>query len=745
MNATPKRHSVYDEYFDAQRDDEFSVIDLGPGALTYAHLVEQVFLVPTDYIRRLGTDSTITWEMMMAAAWEALTPMARHGVGPALGAQTLAALGGNPQRAAASPRRHVRLILTALDGFRGRNLPRHEGRAYVELGRALVGFRRIPDAMTAYQRGRALLESVGDDHGLRAAHARLAALMSRLGLYEQALLHAEAGQRVGERLTGEPGGQLPVGHVHFTEFLHDQRVRALTRIGFVDEAEAALGAWRREGGHLGNSFDLLAATAELRVRQERITEGLDAYMRAIDARFAHLDTVTLPGRTHYLENSVTLFGRAVGSALHIGRPDLAVGVLAAMATRRPVRPDDAPPPVAADALRNIDAQVSELARRATGAAVARDHATLFDHNDRARALLETRDTLLHETGRNESPGRTTVEELAFTIPRAVGPGELALAYGRDDLGRVIVFAVHDGTVRHLPLDLSADEVAELTALAHDECVRRTGTDSVHRLGEAVLEPVADLLETASRVYVTAHGVLEDFPFHAAPFRGRPLVVSAEVRALPSLAPLGSNGGRRGPLAGGSPKAVVAAVRQPRYELLPELPALRAEAAAVRAAFPHTTGLYDDQATAGATLDALGTADVLHIAGHASFEPAQPNMARILLADRPLFAFEIACAPRAPRLVNLSGCRTGAERRTLGGEGEGLAAAFLAAGTETVVAPLWPVRDDAALAFNEALYGQLAAPGVGLAQATRRAQLAVMADPRFAHPGLWGAFTVLGSL
>lgn len=746
MNGEPERESVYDEYLRTHPGGDLSVVDLGPMALTLVHLVEPKFLVPTAYVRNVQVNSTMSWDMMMAAAWEAVEPMARDGLGPALGAQVIAALGGNPQRAEVDPRRHVRLVLNALDGFRGRGLPGHEGRAYVELGRALLNFRRVADALTAYDRGRALLERVGDDHGLRAAYARLAALMTRLGLYEQALLHAEAGQRIGERLAGseEPA----MGQAHFTAFLHDQRVRALTRIGFVDEAEAALDEWRRSDGNVGDSFDLLVATAELRIRQERAVEGLEAYMRAIDVRFTHLDVGSLPGRTYYLENSVRLFGAAVGAALQIGRPDLAVAVLAAMASRGLVRSDGEPTPQAAtEALRTLDAEAADLARRATAAAVARDQVRLFSLDDRARILLETRDTLLHETRPSGRRDRSSVEELAVAIPRAVGRGELALFYAQYNDGRVVVFAICDGTVRHLTLGPRADEVAKLAAGAHEECMRRNGTDSLRRLGEAVLEPVADLLAKASRVYVAAQGPLQDFPFHAAPFRGQPLVASAEVRALPSLAPLRfSSSGRREWVRGGrSLRAVVAVVRQPRYELLPELPALRAEAAAVGNAFPATTGLYDDEATAEAVRGSLGTADVLHLAGHAVFEPQQPYMARILFADRPLFAFEVACATRAPRLVNLSGCRAGAMRRSLGGEGEGLAAAFLAAGTETVVAPLWPVRDDAALAFNEALYRELARPDAELAQAARHAQLSLMAHQRFAHPGLWGAFTVLGKL
>ncbi|MET8243741.1 CHAT domain-containing protein [Streptomyces sp. NPDC005202] len=739
MTGRPREpESVYRTYLAAHPDLELVLVDLGPTALTHVHFVEEEFLIPAAFVQELQVGSTASQEMLMVAAWEMLEPMSRHGIGPALGAQVLVAVGGNPHRAAADPRRHVRLVLAALDGFRGRGLPRHEGRGLLELGRALTEQGSIPDAVTAYERGRALLEEAGDDHGLRAAHARLAALMSHLGLYEQALLHAEDGQRIGRRLAAGPR----FGQEHFTRFLHHQRARALTRIGFVDEAEAELQEWRGRGG-AADDHDLLAATAELRIRQERTAEAVELYMRAIDARFADLKVAASPGRTFYLENSVRVFGGAVGAALSVGRPDQALGILAAMASRGPARPADAPSS-GTDALRSLEKEVEGLARTATGAAVAQDRAGLFALGDRARMLLETRAAVLHK----EFPerARVTVAQLARAVPRAVGPGELLLVYGRSSEDEVIVFAVCHGTVHDLRVQLGAAEVERLASRAHQECVRRTGTDALRRLGEAVLPPAAHLLATASRIYVVAQGVLEDFPFHAAPFRGRPLVASAEVRLLPSLAPLRPDGARRAAVrTQGSARAVVAAVRRPRYELLPELPALRAEAEAVRAAFPATAGLYDDEATADAVRAALGAADVLHLAGHAAFEPSHPNMARLLLADRPLFAFEIACADRVPTLVNLSGCRAGAERRGLGGEGEGLAAAFLAAGAETVVAPQWPVRDDAALRFNEVLYGELSCPGTELTRAVRSAQLALMADSRFEHPGLWGAFTMLGRL
>ncbi|MFF3469121.1 CHAT domain-containing protein [Streptomyces sp. NPDC002619] len=747
MNSGPqKTPSVFAEFFADAKDgnDEFAVMHLGEGALTLPFLVEEELLVPLSFVRDVGAGSTMTFELVFTAAWEAVEPLARHGVNPALGAQVLAALGGNPQRADADPQRYLRLTLSALEAFRGRGMSRHEGRAYLAIGTALERCRRMPDALTAYERGRALLEEAGDEHGLRAAHARLALVMGEIGLIEQSLLHAEAGLRIGRSLTAPTGptGRPAMGQAHITHTLHLRRARALMLMGFDDDAESALADWRREAGD-GDQFDRLVVTGQLRLRQNRNNEAVDVFIRAIDTRFAALDTATLPGRTHYLENSAKLFGEAIGAALSIGRADLVVGMLAAMATRRPRRPQGPAP----GGVRPLDEEIRTLARKATSAAVAGDASALTAHDDRARILLETRDALVHGARSGKVREPVTVADLTRAVLFAAGHGELALAYAQSSQNEIVVLAVTDGTVLYRTAELPADRLSRLVALAHDECVRRTDPQTVRHLGKVLLAPVADLLATASRVFVTAQGPLADFPFHAAPFHDKPLVASVQVRTLPSLALLGSAGERRRRTApqGAALRARVATVRQPRYEVLPELPTLRTEAEAVRRAFPAAVALHDDEATAHAVREAVESCDVLHLAGHAAFDPAHPNMARILLADRPLFAFEVATASAAPQLVNLSGCRAAAERRNLGGEGEGLAASFLAAGAETVVAPLWPVRDDAALAFNSILYGQLARPGTQVGTAVRNAQLALLADPKFAHPGLWGAFTILGGL
>jgi CHAT domain-containing protein len=45
---------------------------------------------------------------------------------------------------------------------------------------------------------------------------------------------------------------------------------------------------------------------------------------------------------------------------------------------------------------------------------------------------------------------------------------------------------------------------------------------------------------------------------------------------------------------------------------------------------------------------------------------------------------------------------------------------------------------------EGLYGGLGQPGLSKVQALRQAQLALLANPRFAHPFYWSPFILVGN-
>jgi CHAT domain-containing protein len=72
----------------------------------------------------------------------------------------------------------------------------------------------------------------------------------------------------------------------------------------------------------------------------------------------------------------------------------------------------------------------------------------------------------------------------------------------------------------------------------------------------------------------------------------------------------------------------------------------------------------------------------------------------------------------------------------------LAQAFLFSGADNVVATLWPINDRGAASFASTFYEALATLPPAHALAT--AQRALIANPAFAAPYYWAAYTLSGS-
>lgn len=183
-------------------------------------------------------------------------------------------------------------------------------------------------------------------------------------------------------------------------------------------------------------------------------------------------------------------------------------------------------------------------------------------------------------------------------------------------------------------------------------------------------------------------------------------------------------------------------------VLPPLPLARREAQ-LAAHLERDTLWVGDRAseTALAQLE-LERFAVIHFATHALIDEQHPGRSAIVLArggsDGLLQPREIAGLELDGKLVVLSACST-ARGRVISGEGVmGLAHAMFGAGAHTVVASLWPLRDDDALALFERFYPSLEA-GDDVATALRKAQrdraaagapaaawagVVVLGDPRF---------------
>ena len=124
-------------------------------------------------------------------------------------------------------------------------------------------------------------------------------------------------------------------------------------------------------------------------------------------------------------------------------------------------------------------------------------------------------------------------------------------------------------------------------------------------------------------------------------------------------------------------------------------------------------------------------------------PKQPSE----IDDGLLTASEVTQLQLDAEWVVLSACNTAAGE-TPGAEGlSGLARAFFYAGTRALLVSHWQVQSEAAVALTTGTFAAMKAnPGIGRAEALRRAMLALMGDsssPLNPHPAVWAPFVVVG--
>jgi CHAT domain-containing protein len=139
--------------------------------------------------------------------------------------------------------------------------------------------------------------------------------------------------------------------------------------------------------------------------------------------------------------------------------------------------------------------------------------------------------------------------------------------------------------------------------------------------------------------------------------------------------------------------------------------------------------------------------VLHIASHGQFS-SDPAKTFLLTYDGKLTMdqLEKLIAPSRYRdepleLLALSACQTAAgdDRAALG-----LAGVAIKAGARSALASLWFVNDQSSTQLITEFYRQLKQPGTTKAKALQQAQLKMITDARFSHPGYWAPYLLIGN-
>lgn len=255
-----------------------------------------------------------------------------------------------------------------------------------------------------------------------------------------------------------------------------------------------------------------------------------------------------------------------------------------------------------------------------------------------------------------------------------------------------------------------------------------------RLAETLLAPFRERLRGARRIRVLSYGALRDVDFHALPFDGATL-----LHVAPIAYPLDTGQRAEAPPAETTTALVVA---DPNGDL----PAARREARLIADALTRQRGwrvnlLEGEAATSSALERELKRASFLHYAGHGVYAGREgwESVLPLAAGGHLLLGDILALAP-APARVVLSSCESARTASDAPAEGLGLAQAFIAAGSESVVAAVRPVEDGLGAKLSKLFYERLIAGGLVDAPAVlREAQLAIEKDAPMSD---WPAFRVL---
>lgn len=180
-----------------------------------------------------------------------------------------------------------------------------------------------------------------------------------------------------------------------------------------------------------------------------------------------------------------------------------------------------------------------------------------------------------------------------------------------------------------------------------------------------------------------------------------------------------------------------------------LPAASTEVSQLGKLFSGSNVFTGKDATVSRVTTSGAKAAYLHFATHGYINSVEPKESHLLLAGQPdrlsvkdLVEDNYKISFASTRLVTLSACETNIGGYDPSAVYSSLSRAFSKAGAPTVVASLWSVNDVSTRETMTSFYKQLAA-GQTKGEAMRRAQLATMRDPRFAHPYYWAPFVILG--
>jgi len=263
------------------------------------------------------------------------------------------------------------------------------------------------------------------------------------------------------------------------------------------------------------------------------------------------------------------------------------------------------------------------------------------------------------------------------------------------------------------------------------------------LDRLLIEPVREKLKDAAILAIAPHRELHYVSFAALNDGTGYLIDRYPLFYLPAASVFEYTVRRRSATPKSKMRAL--AVGNPDLgDLNTDLPLAEFEAQSIRWSFPSVDVLVRGKATETSVVKKAGGYDLVHIASHGQFDPANPLLSSLRLSgdesnDGALSAQEVFGLSLDAQLVIMSACQTGLGQVSSGDEVVGLNRAFLYSGAHSVISTLWRVDDLASAVLMKHFYRDFAS--LAPAEALRKAQLTV--KRRFPHPSFWAGFTLVG--
>ncbi len=288
-----------------------------------------------------------------------------------------------------------------------------------------------------------------------------------------------------------------------------------------------------------------------------------------------------------------------------------------------------------------------------------------------------------------------------------------------------------GVHRLLQLQLSKWPLGEARLRPNIPLIAAATSAHLGELYQALITPLAHLLEAGQQLIVAPHGFLHYVPFHAL-YDGHDHLIDHHSISYTPSASVFQLAARKS--AAANQRSLVLGIADQ------QTPHILDEARAVASSLPHSTLLLGSEASSSALRQLGPGSRFVHIATHGLYRRDNPMFSAIQLGDGRLSLFDLYDLQLDAELVALSGCGTGLNTVLSGEELVGLTRGLLYAGAQSALVTLWDVHDASTADFMRRFYRHLGS-GNERAAALRQAMLETREHQQ--HPYYWAPFALVG--